>query len=107
MTMTEQERADFETAMGESFAAAVCPPVLFEDASPHECCEAIRSVLGPQVTPQFLAALSGAELVRLADDFGHYFQAPSPSVTQIEAGIAFTLARWPAPRAAPAARHRR
>jgi hypothetical protein len=35
----EHWRPDFEQALGETFGDFVSPPVSFEDASPHECCE--------------------------------------------------------------------
>ncbi|WP_338664434.1 hypothetical protein VQH23_04545 [Pararoseomonas sp. SCSIO 73927] len=96
MARTERERADFETAMGESFADAICPPIPFEEASPHECCEAIRSALGREVTPELLARLPEARLAELSESIGHYFGTAPPTVAQIRAGLDATLARWPA-----------
>ena len=37
----EDWRPDFEQALGETFGDYVSPPVPFEDASPHECCEVV------------------------------------------------------------------
>jgi hypothetical protein len=37
--------------------------VAFEAASPQECCEGVCSVLGDDVTPARLAALTRAEVV--------------------------------------------
>jgi hypothetical protein len=37
---------DFEQALGETFGDHVSPPVPFEDASPHECCEVVWTVAG-------------------------------------------------------------
>ena len=92
MPVDEKDRADFETAMGE----AVCPPVPFELASAHECCEVIRDVVGPDVTPARLSALPQAGCEELAAGFGRYFECAPPSPSQIEQAIARTLARWPA-----------
>ncbi len=58
-------RPDFEQALGESFGEAVCPPVPFEDASPHECCEVVWAVAGADVTPTMLAELDGSLGCRL------------------------------------------
>ncbi|MGO1079130.1 hypothetical protein [Inquilinus sp. CA228] len=93
--MDSQARADFETAMGEAFADAVCPPVPFELASAHECCEVLWEVVGPDVTPAALSALPGAKLQELAAAFGRYFECPPPSIDQIGNAISRTLARWP------------
>ncbi|MFC3686954.1 hypothetical protein [Aquipuribacter hungaricus] len=96
MRWSEQDRADFAIAMGESFAAAVCPPVPVADASPQECCEAVRLALGVQVTPVVLAAVDATRLDSIAAAFGQWFETDPPSRSQVEAGVAATLARWPA-----------
>lgn len=93
--MRDNNRPDFEQAMGEAFSDFVSPPVRFEDASPHECCEAIWSVLGREVTPTALASLPHARLVALSEGFGKYFDTDAPSVDRIKDAIAGTLARWP------------
>lgn len=92
---SEHERADFEQAMGEAFGQCVCPPVAFEDASAHECCEVVWSVAGRAVTPKGLATLTDAQRAELCHQFGAYFGTASPSLAQIDEAIAQTLARWP------------
>ena len=92
----EEWHPDFEQALGETFGALVSPPVPFEDASPHECCEVVWLVAGRDVTPARLAALTQPEVVTLARKFGEYFESDAPSVQQIKDAIAQTLARWPA-----------
>jgi hypothetical protein len=91
----EEWRPEFETAMGESFGDVVSPPVPFEDASPHECCEVVWAIAGRKVTPRSLAALTDPQIVALSEKFGEYFESPSPSVETIRLAIARTLARWP------------
>jgi hypothetical protein len=93
----EQLRVDFEQAMGESFSECLAPPIPFEDASAHDCCEVIWAVLGYEVTPTRLAALTEAQVGDLARKFGDYFGSESPTVTvhQIREAVARTLARWP------------
>jgi hypothetical protein len=91
----EDWRMDFEQALGETFGPRVSPPVPFEDASPHECCEVVWLVAGQDVTPARLAALSEPEVATLARKFGEYFECNAPSVQQIRDAIADTLARWP------------
>jgi hypothetical protein len=88
-------RPDFEVAMGETFGCFVSPPVPFEDASPHECCEVVWQVVGRGVTPSALAALSEAQVVALAEAFGEYFETEAPSTESIQEAIAATLVRWP------------
>lgn len=88
-------RPDFETAMGEEFGYMVCPPVSAVDASPHECCEAIRLALGRDVTPSTLANLSEAQFHFLAKAFSDYFECARPPVTQLVEAVARTLFRWP------------
>src|SRR5262249_3101510 len=88
-------RADFEQAMGEAFGWAVTPPVRFDDASAHECCEVVWTVTGRDVTPHRLAVLSAAEIEALAERFGTYFDCDPPTPEQVRAAIARTLARWP------------
>ena len=92
---SESWRADFERAMGECFGEAVSPPVPFDEASPHECCEVIWEVIGRDVTPAALQALSEARLEELAIAFGRYFECEAPSAEQVRTGISRTLARWP------------
>ena len=91
----DQQYADFITAMGESFGDYVCPPVQEADASPHECCEAVWSVLGTSVTPEVLAALDDGGLDALSGGFARYFEVPAPSREQIRAAVDATLFRWP------------
>jgi hypothetical protein len=93
--MGEDWRPDFEQALGETFGALVSPPVPFEDASAHECCEVVWLVAGREVTPARLAALTEPEILTLASKFGEYFESDAPSVQQIKDAIAQTLARWP------------
>lgn len=88
-------RREFMSAMGESFGECVCPPVPFDDASPHECCEAIWSVLGREVTPERLACITESELVAIAREFGERFESEPPTIEQIMKAVARTLARWP------------
>jgi hypothetical protein len=88
-------RRDFEQALGETFSEHVCPPVPFENASPHECCEVVWSVVGDEVTPGRLAALTRAQVAALAKEFGEYFESEATTVKQVKDAIAKTLARWP------------
>lgn len=91
----EQLRLDFEQAMGESFSECLVPPIPFEEASAHECCEVIWAVLGYDVTPARLAALTEAQVGDLARKFSDCFGSELPTVSQIREAIARTLARWP------------
>jgi hypothetical protein len=91
----EDWRPDFEQALGETFGEYVSPPVPFEDASPHECCEVVWTVAGRDVTPARLAALGEDQLSDLARKFGEYFECDAPTVEQVRNAIAHTLARWP------------
>jgi len=91
----EEWRNDFEQAMGESFGEWVSPPVPFEDASPHECCEVVWSVAGHDVTPAVLAGLDEPTVAALAREFGEHFGCEPPSVAQVREAIGHTLARWP------------
>lgn len=93
--MTESYRAEFEQAMGESFGDYVCPPVPFEDASAHECCEAVWIALGRNATPTMLASLNTGQIEELREAFGTHFESEKPTAEQIKAAVAATLARWP------------
>jgi hypothetical protein len=90
----EDWRPEFEQAVGEEFSEAVSPPVPFEDASPHECCEVVWAAFGRDVNPSRLAAVSPAEEKALARRFGTYFECDPPAVEQVRLAIAQTLARW-------------
>lgn len=96
MVAVDVRLRDFWAAMGEEFSRAVCPPVAFEDASPQECCEPLREVLGPTATPRVLAALDETDLRHLADAFGANFDVPPPSLERLRDAVDGTLARWPA-----------
>ncbi len=91
----QQDRSDFNQAFGESFGESVSPPIPFENASPHECCEALWAVLGTNITPTQLAQLSPETIAAIAHQFGEYFECEAPTVEQIENAIAQTLFRWP------------
>jgi hypothetical protein len=93
--VSEEGRADFDQAIGEEFGEAVSPPIPFEDASPHECCEVVRAIAGRDVTPRRLADLSATEMEDLARRFGAYFDSEPPRVEQIREAVGRTLARWP------------
>jgi hypothetical protein len=91
----EDWRPDFEQAMGETFGEFVSPPVPFEYASPHECCEVVWRVAGKDVTPKRLATLTEQEIEALACAFGETFDCEPPTTDQIKDAVAHTLARWP------------
>ncbi len=93
--MNDLDRQDFDQAMGESFASFVSPPVQWEDASPHECCEAIWTVLGFDVTPELLASLNNEKIEDIRIAFGTYFECEQPTTQNIIDAIAATLSRWP------------
>ena len=93
--MATDQRTEFEQALGETFGEFVSPPVPFEDASPHECCEVIWHVVGDDVTPAMLAALNDTKIEELAKSFGEDFECDPPTVDQIRDAISHTLARWP------------
>lgn len=92
--MDDAERADFEQAVGECFADAVCPPVPFEQASAHECFEAVSEVL-PEPSPKDFASLSAEQVDRLALSFSDWFECAPPSRAQVRSSVAALLARWP------------
>jgi len=94
--MNALDRMDFEQAMGEEFAECLTPPLPFEEASSHECCEVIWTVLGDGVDPQMLAAATADQIAALAAEFGSYFEVGAPSGEQIISAIDRTLRRWPA-----------
>ncbi len=66
MQINDQTRSDFDQALGESFGDYVSPPIPFDDASPHECCEALWEVLGPDITPTQLAQRSPETIATIA-----------------------------------------
>ena len=91
----EDWRPDFEQAVGEAFGESVSPPVPFEDASPHECCEVVWSVVGSNSTPTRLAGLTEDQLSTLAQSVGEVFGCDQPTVAQVKRAIAYALKRWP------------
>lgn len=93
--MNETDRMDFEQAMGEEFGHCLSPPLPFEDASAHECCEVVWKVLGDEVIPDRLSTLFDDEIAALAAGFGGYFEVDNPTEQRIRAAITQTLARWP------------
>jgi hypothetical protein len=90
-----QDRLYFNQALGESFGDHISPPIPFDSASPHECCEPLWAVLGANITPTQLAQLSPETIATIAHQFGEYFECEAPTVEQIQAAIAQTLFRWP------------
>jgi hypothetical protein len=91
----EEWRPEFEQALGEEFGESVSPPVPFEDANPHECCEVVWALAGQDVTPRRLAALSETDVATLARQFGDYFDCEAPTSEQIHKAIVRVLGRWP------------
>lgn len=91
----EQWQRDFEQAMGECFSEHVSPPVPYEDASAHECCEPVWAIAGRHMTPRSLVALSDDQIASLSAKIGEWFDSPAPTVEQVRAAISCTLARWP------------
>ena len=89
------QRSGFLSALGEELAEAVSPPVPFVDASPHECCEAARGVLGADLAPPVLAGLDEDGLRRLADALGAWFEVEPPALPRVRHAVERTLARWP------------
>lgn len=77
--------------MGEEFGEVISS----DEASSHECCEVIWSVLGQDVIPATLAALTDREIAKLAQSFGEYFGIDAPTVEQVKKALSRTLARWP------------
>ena len=80
----EDWRPDFEQALGETFGEHVSPPVPFEDASPHECCEVVWAAAGRDVTPARLAALGEDQVSDLARKFGEYFECDALRVRRAD-----------------------
>ena len=72
--VSEQDRMDFDSAMGQSFCDYVCPPIDIESANIHECCEAVWRLLGVDVTPEMLDGLSMQQIEALAKSFATYFE---------------------------------
>lgn len=65
---------EFWQTIDKEFSAAVSPPVVSEGASPHECCEAIRQLFGPDVVLAQFAETTEVELRRLADALGAWLR---------------------------------
>jgi hypothetical protein len=96
MGRREKDRqSEFMQALGECFAECVCPPVPLENMFVADCWDVVCQAVGDEVTPARLAALTPADLRRLSAAFGEYFSSAAPSVRQLEAAVATTLARWP------------
>ena len=96
--MAHDWQIDFEQALGETFCDFVCPPVPFEDASPHECCEVIWDAIASErqaLTPSVLVCLEDRQISNLAQSFGEYFECDAPTEAKIKAAIAHLLVRWP------------
>jgi hypothetical protein len=91
----KQYRLYFNQALGESFGDHISPPIPFDAASPHECCEALWAVLGTNITPTQLAQLSPETIATIAQQFGEYFESEAPTVEQVQAAIDQTLFRCP------------
>jgi hypothetical protein len=91
----EDWRPDFEQAMGETFGWYVRPQVPFEEASPHNCCEAVWSVLGTEVTPRGLAVATDEQVAAIAQAFARLGEGGAPPAARIRQAIADTLALWP------------
>lgn len=84
--MTDAERADFEQAVGECFADAVCPPIPFDLASAHECFEAVAAIL-PDVSPADLFAVRDDQVAALARSFADWFECDAPSERQVRSAV--------------------
>jgi hypothetical protein len=86
---------DFHLAAGESFADAICPPVVADQVRPHECCQVLWKVLGETFTPTNLATMSIDGRTELATAFASHFNCDPPSDRQIRNALDATLVRWP------------
>ena len=95
MSDSQQRRADFLTAIGEAFGDAVCPPIPEDEASPHQCCDVILTVLGPDISPATFASVTDSEVHALAGAFGSYFETMAPTTQQIRSAISRLLFRRP------------
>jgi hypothetical protein len=56
----------------------------------------VLSVLGDDLTPARLAALTKTEIKDLAEEFAASFESDAPTEKQVKGAIADTLTRWPA-----------
>ena len=88
-------RPDFEQSVGETFGDFICPPVPFEDASAHECCEVIKEVFGDGVSSENFASVDDEDIFRLAAAFGRYFDVEPPSAEQVRNAVRQIAKRWP------------
>lgn len=84
---------DFIVAIGESFSDNISPPVPGDDASPHECCEVVISVLGGTLDVSDFACITTNQVTALAQRFGEYFDCDCPSDSQIRYAIEALLTR--------------
>lgn len=89
-------QADFEQALGEVFAEAICLPVPFEEASAHECVEAIAGVMGNGLRPERFVGLGDEAIEALGQGFAAWFEGETPSAEQLRSAVARLLRRWPA-----------
>ena len=93
-TLDAKRRADFEQAVGECFADAVCPPASFELASAHECFEAVAAALSA-ASPSDFRSLTGQQIDRLARSFSSWFGCAPPTEDQLRSAADAVLRRWP------------
>lgn len=85
--MERDRHTEFETAMGETFGECVSPPIPFEEADIHECCEVMWSILGADITPTTLSLLTEDQMEGLRQEFGTYFASEAPTMEQIQKAI--------------------
>ncbi|MCE9547208.1 MAG: hypothetical protein K8T25_17185 [Planctomycetia bacterium] len=93
--MAISEDPDFIQAVGEELSYAICPPVPFEDASAHECYEALCRALGQPITTEQLRSFSQKQIETACAGIATYFECEPIGVDRIKQAIAGILARWP------------
>jgi hypothetical protein len=84
---TQQQKADWEQAVGECFADAVSPPVPFEQASAHECFEAVAGAFGGDNGWRSPASLSLSDRLALAEAIANWFECDAPRLEQIDRAL--------------------
>ncbi|MFI4862302.1 MAG: hypothetical protein ACIAXF_16680 [Phycisphaerales bacterium JB063] len=95
MTERDQQFQDFMVALGKCFGQHICPPVDVEDATPHECGEAVGSCFGSDITPTMLSKLKILDMLDLADAITAHFECDKIDINQIDKAISELLKRWP------------
>ncbi len=93
--MTDGDRLLFLTTVGREFCESFTDIPEIDDISSQDCYDPLVKILGKDFSPRELHEIDDAALLRLRDEFRHWFEISSIEAHHVEQAVERVCAHWP------------